>query len=165
MEKIIIQGGRRLKGEVEISGFKNAAVAIMPATLLAGDISTIENLPGISDVKTLSKILQALGANIDIKDKNTMKIDTGPVKNCFVDFEIAKELRASYYFLGAALARFKKASVVYPGGCFIGGRPIDQHIKGFEALGAKVKVDQGIITAEADRLVGAKIYLDVVSVG
>ena len=165
MEKIIIEGGKRLTGEVEISGFKNAAVAIMPATLLAGDICTIENLPGISDVKTLSKILQVLGANIEIKDKNTMEIDTSSIKDCFVNYEDAKDLRASYYFLGAALARFKKASVVYPGGCFIGSRHIDQHIKGFEALGARVKVEQGIITAEADRLVGAKIYLDVVSVG
>ena len=165
MEKIIIQGGRRLKGEVEISGFKNAAVAIMPATLLAGDISTIENLPGISDVKTLSKILQVLGANIEIKDKNTMEIDTSSIKDCFVNYEDAKDLRASYYFIGALLGRFKKAEVPFPGGCDIGVRPIDQHIKGFEALGAKVIIEHGIIRAEADELVGAPIFLDVVSVG
>lgn len=165
MEKIIVEGGRKLEGEVEISGFKNAAVAIIPATLLAGDTCVIENLPGISDVKVLSRILEGLGAIVDIEEERTLKIDTSNIKNCFVDYEDAKDLRASYYFLGAALGRFKKARVVYPGGCFIGSRPIDQHIKGFEALGAKVEIEHGIISVEAEKLVGGEIYLDVVSVG
>lgn len=165
MEKLIIEGGRKLQGEVEISGFKNAAVAIIPATVLAADVCTIENLPNISDVEILSKIMEGLGAKITKENSKTMKIDTSGIDACFIDYEAAKELRASYYFLGAALGRFKKAKVVYPGGCCIGNRPIDQHIKGFEALGAKVEIEHGIIYAEAEKLVGAEIYLDVVSVG
>lgn len=165
MEKLIIEGGRKLQGEVEISGFKNAAVAIIPATVLATDVCTIENLPNISDVEILSKIMEGLGAKITKENSKTMKIDTSGIDACFIDYEAAKELRASYYFLGAALGRFKKAKVVYPGGCCIGNRPIDQHIKGFEALGAKVEIEHGIIYAEAEKLVGAEIYLDVVSVG
>ena len=165
MEKIIVEGGRQLEGEVEISGFKNAAVAIIPATLLAGDKCVIENLPEISDVSILSNILQGLGASVSSKGKKSLEIDTSNIENCFIDYEDAKDLRASYYFLGAALGRFKKARVVYPGGCFIGSRPIDQHIKGFEALGAKVEIEHGIISVEAEKLVGADIFLDVVSVG
>ena len=165
MNKLIIEGGHRLQGEVEISGFKNAAVAIIPATVLAGDTCVIENLPEISDVKTLSEILRGLGAEVKELGAKTLEIKTTNMKECFADYESAKELRASYYLLGAGLGRFKKAKVVYPGGCSIGTRPIDQHIKGFEALGAKVSIDHGIISVEADRLVGAEIYMDVVSVG
>lgn len=165
MSKILIEGGRKLQGKVEIGGFKNAAVAIIPAAVLAGDKCIIENLPKISDVGTLSKILINLGANVVQRDLNTLEIDTTNMERCFADYEIAKELRASYYLLGAGLGRFKRARVVYPGGCSIGTRPIDQHIKGFEALGAKVSIEHGIISVEADRLVGTEIFLDVVSVG
>lgn len=165
MNKLIIEGGHRLQGEVEISGFKNAAVAIIPATVLAGDTCIIENLPEISDVKTLSEILRGLGAQVKEIGSKTIEINTTNMTECFADYEIAKELRASYYLLGAGLGRFKKARVVYPGGCSIGTRPIDQHIKGFEALGARVSIEHGIISVEADRLVGTEIYMDVVSVG
>lgn len=165
MEKLIIEGGVKLQGEVEISGFKNAAVALIPATVLAGGVCTIENLPNISDVDILSRILQGLGAKVVQKDSKTMEIDTRGIESCFIDYEDAKDLRASYYFLGAALGRFKKARVVYPGGCCIGSRPIDQHIKGFEALGAQVTIEHGIISAEAEKLTGANIFMDVVSVG
>ncbi|SDL13858.1 UDP-N-acetylglucosamine 1-carboxyvinyltransferase [Natronincola ferrireducens] len=165
MEKLIIEGGRKLQGEVEISGFKNAAVAIIPAAVLAGDVCVIDNLPNISDVVILSTILKDLGAEVSIQDTKTLSVDTRGIKECFIDYEAAKDLRASYYFLGAALGRFKKARVVYPGGCCIGTRPIDQHIKGFEALGAKVDIEHGIISVEAEKLIGAEIFLDVVSVG
>ncbi|AOY75330.1 UDP-N-acetylglucosamine 1-carboxyvinyltransferase [Clostridium formicaceticum] len=165
MEKLIIEGGKKLQGKVEVSGFKNAAVAIIPATVLAADVCTIENLPNISDVEILSKLLVDLGAKVVKKEPRTLEIDTREVSNCFIDYESAKDLRASYYFLGAALGRFKKARVVYPGGCCIGNRPIDQHVKGFEAMGAKVHIEHGIISVEAEKLVGAEIYLDVASVG
>ncbi|AKL97331.1 UDP-N-acetylglucosamine 1-carboxyvinyltransferase MurA [Clostridium aceticum] len=165
MEKLIIEGGKKLQGKVEVSGFKNAAVAIIPAAVLAADVCTIENLPNISDVQILSKLLTDLGAKVVKKGSNTLEIDTSQINNCFIDYESAKDLRASYYFLGAALGRFKKARVVYPGGCCIGNRPIDQHVKGFEALGAKVNIEHGIISVEAEKLVGAEIYLDVASVG
>ncbi|SET01350.1 UDP-N-acetylglucosamine 1-carboxyvinyltransferase [Natronincola peptidivorans] len=165
MEKLIIEGGKRLSGKVEISGFKNAAVALIPAAVLAGDVCTIENLPSISDVKILAKILRGLGATVHQKNSKVIEIDPRNINHCFIDYEDAKELRASYYFLGAALGRFKKAKVVYPGGCCIGSRPIDQHIKGFEALGAQVNIEHGIISVEAERLIGTEIYLDVVSVG
>ena len=165
MEKLIIKGGKKLYGTVNISGFKNAAVAIIPATVLAGDTCVIENLPQIIDVKILADILSDLGADVENLGPNTLKINTMDMEECYADYEMAKELRASYYLLGAALGRFKKARVVYPGGCSIGNRPIDQHIKGFEALGARVNIKHGMISVEAEKLVGAEIYLDVVSVG
>ncbi|MBM7615539.1 UDP-N-acetylglucosamine 1-carboxyvinyltransferase [Alkaliphilus hydrothermalis] len=165
MEKIIINGCRRLQGQVDISGFKNAAVAIIPAAVLAGGKCVIDNLPEISDVKTLGNILTNLGANVVQIDDKTVEIDTTKMKQCFADYDMAKELRASYYLLGAGLGRFKKAKVIYPGGCSIGTRPIDQHIKGFEAMGASVSIEHGIISVEAEKLVGAEIYMDVVSVG
>ncbi|ABW20310.1 UDP-N-acetylglucosamine 1-carboxyvinyltransferase [Alkaliphilus oremlandii] len=165
MEKLIIEGGKKLNGTVKISGFKNAAVAILPATVLAGDTCVIDNLPQISDVKILADMLSSLGANVKELRPNTLQINTTAMEGCFADHDLAKELRASYYLLGAGLGRFKKAKVAYPGGCSIGSRPIDQHIKGFEAMGASVSIEHGIITVEADKLVGAEIYLDVVSVG
>lgn len=165
MEKLIIKGGKKLYGTVNVSGFKNAAVAIIPATVLAGDTCVIDNLPQIIDVKILADILSGLGADVENSGPNTLKINTMDMEECYADYEMAKELRASYYLLGAALGRFKKARVVYPGGCSIGNRPIDQHIKGFEALGARVNIKHGIISVEAEKLVGAEIYLDVVSVG
>jgi len=165
MEKLIIEGGKQLRGTVTISGFKNAAVAILPATVLAGDTCIIDNLPQISDVRILADMLSSLGADVKELRPNTLEINTSAMKDCYADYDLAKELRASYYLLGAALGRFKKAKVAYPGGCCIGSRPIDQHIKGFEALGAKVTIEHGIISVEADRLIGAEIYLDVASVG
>ena len=165
MEKLIIEGGKKLHGTVAISGFKNSAVAIIPATVLAGETCIIDNLPQIGDVKILADLLSSLGADVEGLDTSTLKINTSGMKECYADYEMAKELRASYYLLGAALGRFKKARVAYPGGCSIGNRPIDQHIKGFEALGAKVKIEHGIISVEAEKLSGAEIYLDVVSVG
>lgn len=165
MGKILIEGGTPLKGEVEIGGFKNAAVAIIPAAILAGEKCTIENLPKISDVDVLKKLLTALGVIVNQVNDHTLEIDPTHMTACIAEYDMAKELRASYYLLGAGLGKFKKAKVSYPGGCSIGTRPIDQHIKGFEALGAKVSIEHGMITAEAERLVGADIFLDVVSVG
>ncbi|HZJ76499.1 MAG TPA: UDP-N-acetylglucosamine 1-carboxyvinyltransferase [Oscillospiraceae bacterium] len=165
MGKLIIRGGNKLYGNVNISGFKNSAVAIIPATVLAGDTCVIDNLPQISDVQILAGMLSDLGASVENLDQNTLKINTTEMKECYADYEMAKELRASYYLLGAALGRFKRVKVAYPGGCAIGNRPIDQHIKGFEALGAKVDIRHGIISVEAEKLVGTEIYLDVVSVG
>ena len=166
MSKFVIEGGQKLKGKVNISGFKNAAVAIIPAAILAGDRCFIENLPNIEDVHVLGKILEELGAKVEFNpERKLMDIDTRGIEECFAPYEMAKKLRASYYLLGASLGRFKKAKVVYPGGCDIGTRPIDQHIKGFEALGAKVELDHGVIHVEAEELTGAEIYLDVVSVG
>ncbi len=166
MEKLIIEGGHPLRGTVNISGFKNAAVAIIPAAILAGERCVIENLPDIKDVHILGEILQQLGAEVSFDSaKGAMEIDSSMLEDCVVPYEMAGKLRASYYFLGAAIGRFGKARVAYPGGCDIGARPIDQHIKGFEALGAKVKIEHGMISVEAQELVGAKIYLDVVSVG
>ncbi|AOT70549.1 UDP-N-acetylglucosamine 1-carboxyvinyltransferase [Geosporobacter ferrireducens] len=166
MRKLLIEGGHKLTGKISISGFKNAAVAIIPASILAGDKCVIENLPNIRDVHVLGEILEELGATVAFDgEKKVMEVDTELVLSCHATYEMAKKLRASYYLLGAALGRFKKAQVAFPGGCDIGTRPIDQHIKGFEALGAKVVIEHGIIHAEAEELVGAEIYLDVVSVG
>lgn len=165
MDKLIIKGGNKLNGSVRIGGFKNSAVALIPATVLAGETCIIENLPQISDVRVLAEMLQSLGAKIKEHGPHTLEIDTRAMKDCYANYDVAKELRASYYLLGAALGRFNKAKVAYPGGCCIGSRPIDQHIKGFEALGARVTIEHGIISVEADKLIGADIYLDVVSVG
>ncbi|NBG88102.1 UDP-N-acetylglucosamine 1-carboxyvinyltransferase [Isachenkonia alkalipeptolytica] len=165
MNKFVIQGGKKLKGEVEISGFKNAAVAILPASILAEEPTVIENLPDISDTRTLLSILENMDAENTRITSNKVRIEPNKMKECKADHEMGRGLRASYYFLGAGLGRFHKAKVAYPGGCHIGTRPIDQHIKGFEALGAKVKIEQGIISVQARELKGAKIYLDVVSVG
>lgn len=165
MEKYVINGGNALHGEVEISGAKNAAVAIIPATVLAQDICVIENVPNISDVSILFQILRDLGANVRYLAKNTVEIDTRNICEPVVPYESARHLRASYYFLGAFLGRFGEAHVSPPGGCNFGVRPIDQHIKGFEALGATVTTDYGFINAQSDEMFGAHIYLDVVSVG
>jgi UDP-N-acetylglucosamine 1-carboxyvinyltransferase len=165
LEKFIINGQNPLRGEVYISGAKNAAVAIIPAALLVNGICRIENVPDISDVKILKDILAQLGADISFEDKNTLVIDSSRVNTYKADYEMVKCLRASYYLLGALLGRFNKAEVSFPGGCDFGFRPMDQHIKGFEAMGAKVEIEHGSIRATADKLVGSQIYLDVVSVG
>lgn len=165
MDKLIIEGGYPLRGEVNISGAKNSAVAILPAALLAGAPCTIKNLPDIKDVANIIDILTQLGAEIRREGHDRVVINSNTVNTYKVDLELSKKLRASYYFLGALLGRYKKAEVPFPGGCDIGVRPIDQHIKGFKALGAKINIEHGIIRAEADELVGATIFLDVVSVG
>lgn len=167
MEKFVINGGNPLKGEVEISGAKNAALAIIPAAILSQDICTIENLPcSISDIGYMMKILNQIGAQIKIINKNTIEIDSRHVNSYVISHDMTKHLRASYYFIGALLGRFSRAKVSMPGGCYLGPRPIDQHIKGFELLGASVSVeDNAIVDAKADKLVGSPIYLDMASVG
>ncbi len=165
MSELYIRGGKRLSGDVIINGAKNAAVAILPAALLVDGICEIENLPYIDDVIQLKKAMEDLGAVAQLKDQHTLEVDGSTLYNYKATNESVGNIRASYYLIGALLGRFKKAEVAMPGGCNFGVRPIDQHIKGFEALGAKVKVENGMIKAYADRLVGTKIYLDVVSVG
>ena len=165
MEKLVITGGRRLNGEVFISGAKNAAVAIIPAAIMADGVCVIENLPGIEDVASLRSTLNKRGAVGESLDKHTLKVDsTGDITNCAA-FEEVKKIRASYYLLGALLGRYKKAEVALPGGCNFGTRPIDLHLKGFRLLGADVEVTNGIVKVKAERLHGAQIYMDQVSVG
>ena len=165
MDKLVIQGPTKLKGEVTISGAKNAAVAILPATLLINGICRIENLPNISDVRTYCKILETLGAKITWFSDNEIEIDTTNIGCTQAPLDMTSKFRASYYLLGALLGRCGTAEVGIPGGCNLGARPIDQHIKGFEALGAKVDVAQGKISAKVKKLTGTSIYMDIVSVG
>lgn len=166
MDKLKIEGGKKLFGNVRISGAKNAAVAIIPAVLLVDGVCRIENVPDIQDVSAITEILTYLGANVSFPDKNTLEIDAATVKSYMADCEKVRSMRASYYLLGALLGRFHKAHVRLPGGCNFGERPIDQHIKSFEAMGADVKIDYDVVVAEApERLRAASVYLDVVSVG
>lgn len=165
MDKLVINGPTRLKGEVTISGAKNAAVAILPATLLVNGVSIIENLPNISDVKLSCTILEKLGAKVNWIANNKVEIDTRNITSSNAPLDITSKFRASYYLVGSLLGRCGSAEVGLPGGCNLGARPIDQHIKGFESLGAKVEVSQGKITAKAKKLVGTSIYMDIVSVG
>lgn len=166
MERLVINGGYLLKGSVDINGAKNAAVAILPAAIMASKGKCIiDNIPDIEDVHCLERILRSLGCNINKIDNNTLEIDSANVDNFDACTEDVRRMRASYYFIGALLSRFKRARVVLPGGCSIGVRPIDQHIKGFEALGADVTIEHGAVNVKADRLIGANIFFDVVSVG
>jgi UDP-N-acetylglucosamine 1-carboxyvinyltransferase len=165
--KYVINGGYPLHGEVEISGAKNAAVAIIPAALMVDGVCRIENLPDISDVSTLLRILKQMGAEIRTVNKRTIDIDCSRVGTSRATFDMMRRIRASYYLIGALLGRFGNADVAMPGGCNFGGvRPIDQHVKGFTAMSANVSVKNGIVSAETGgKLRGATIYLDVVSVG
>lgn len=165
MEKLVIKGGTRLSGEVVIGGAKNAAVAILPATLLVDGICTISNLPYISDVKISCKILEELGAKVTWNGNNEVTIDSRDILSFNTPIELTSKFRASYYLIGALLGRCKSAVVGLPGGCNLGARPIDQHIKGFESLGATVDILEGKINASAKKLIGTHIYLDKVSVG
>ncbi|MBQ2696829.1 MAG: UDP-N-acetylglucosamine 1-carboxyvinyltransferase [Clostridia bacterium] len=165
MEKIVVKGGKPLCGEVTVSGAKNAAVAIIPAAILVDGVCTIENVPNIKDVQVIVKILEYLGASVTYLDSYTLQIDSRNVKKDSAPHDLMRKMRASYYLLGALLGRFCKANVTMPGGCYFGTRPIDQHIKGFEALGAVVRQDGGVIVVEAEKLCGTNIYLDTVSVG
>ena len=165
LEKLVINGKTPLKGDVVISGAKNAAVAILPATLLINGVCTIDNLPNISDVKIYCDILEDIGAKITWNNEHEITVDTTNINSFNTPLEKTSKFRASYYLIGSLLGRFKHAQVGMPGGCKLGARPIDQHIKAFEALGATVDVTQGKIIASAEKLVGTSIYLDVVSVG
>ncbi len=165
MEKLVITGKTPLKGEVTISGAKNAAVAILPATLLINGKCRIENLPNISDVRSYCDILKEIGAKIEWVSENEITIDTTKIDSNKIPIDTTRKFRASYYLLGALLGRCKSAQIGVPGGCNLGPRPIDQHIKSFEALGATVDVSNGNITAKTKKLKGTSIYMDIVSVG
>ena len=165
MDNFVINGGHELFGEVNISGAKNAAVAIIPAALLAEDTVRIENIPQISDVHLIIEILNRMGAEIKVVNKNTLDINTININYQSIPYELTSHFRASYYLIGAMLGRFSKADVALPGGCDFGVRPIDQHVKGFKMLGAQVDIIDGVVCAKAEKLVGTPVYMDVVSVG
>lgn len=167
LTKYVIHGGTPLHGEIEISGAKNAAVAIIPAALLVDGVCRIENIPQISDVTLILTILQELGADVRTVNRTTVDIDCSHIRNAKVSHDLARQIRASYYLIGALLGRFGAAQIALPGGCDFGGRPIDQHIKGFVAMGADVDVRGGYIHARVGtgRLTGAQVYMDIVSVG
>lgn len=165
MEQYVIKGGNPLVGEVEIAGAKNAALAILAAAIMTDETILIENLPDVRDINVLLEAIAGIGAQVDRIDKSTVKINGSTIGDVSVDYEYIKKIRASYYLLGALLGKYKHAEVPLPGGCNIGSRPIDQHLKGFRALGAYVDIEHGKIIAEAERLIGKHIYFDVVSVG
>ena len=164
MHRIITYGGEKLRGEIKISGSKNSAVALIPAAVLCDEEITIANVPNISDIKALDEILNLLGANVK-KEGELMKIDSSKIENKLIPEVVSKKLRASYYFMGALLGRFKKVEIYFPGGCSIGERPINLHLKGFKALGARIEENDNLFTITADELKGAKINLDFASVG
>ncbi|MBO6269807.1 MAG: UDP-N-acetylglucosamine 1-carboxyvinyltransferase, partial [Clostridium sp.] len=166
MSQFIIKGGIPLAGEVNIGGAKNAALGILAATIMTDEDVVIENLPDVRDINVLLEALMQIGARVDRIDRHTVRINTGDIHQVRVEDEYMRKIRASYYFLGALLGRYKSAEVPLPGGCNIGSRPIDLHLKGFRALGAKVSVEKnGTVYAHAIDLIGSHIYLDVVSVG
>ena len=164
-ERMLVTGGHSLEGQVRVSGGKNTAVAVIPATLLCDEPCTIENLPDIEDVHALADILEELGAKVDYEPGNMMRVDPRPVEGTSISYHNAQRLRASYYLLGALLGRFGKAKVPTPGGCEIGTRPVDQHLKGFRSIGAEAGEIGGILTAECDNLTGGDVFFDMVTVG
>lgn len=165
MDKYVICGGNRLTGTVEVSGAKNAAVAIIPAVILADEPCIIENIPNISDVSIIIKILTQIGASVKMINKSTIEVDSSKIIEPTVPYEMARHMRASYYFLGALLGKFNRACVSMPGGCDLGDRPIDQHLKCFKALGAEYVIEHGMVSLRAEKLVGAQVYFDIVTVG
>ena len=165
MEQYVIKGGNPLVGEVDIAGAKNAALAILSAAIMTDETILIENLPDVRDINVLLEAISEIGAQVERIDKSTVKINGSTIGNLSVDYEFIKKIRASYYLLGALLGKYKHAEVPLPGGCNIGSRPIDQHLKGFRALGADVDICHGAIVAKAENLHGSHIFLDVVSVG
>ena len=165
MEQYIIKGGNPLVGEVEIGGAKNAALAILAAAIMTDETVLIDNLPDVNDINVLLDAISGIGASVHRVDRHTVRINGKGITNFDIEYDYIKKIRASYYLLGALLGKYKRAEVALPGGCNIGSRPIDQHLKGFRALGADVDIEHGKIIAEADRLVGKHIYFDVVSVG
>lgn len=165
MEQYIIKGGKPLHGEVVIGGAKNAALGILAAAIMTDETVTIDNLPNVRDINVLLQAIEGIGAKVDRVSDHVVKINGKGITSVDIDYEYIRKIRASYYLLGALLGKYKESHVALPGGCNIGSRPIDQHIKGFKALGADVKIEQGMISTKADRLVGNHIYMDVVSVG
>lgn len=165
MEQYIIKGGKPLIGEVSISGYKNAALGIIAAAVMTDETVKIENVPDIKDINIILQAIEDIGAKVERVNRNTVKISGNRINTVNVDFDYVRKIRASYYLVGALLGKYKNAKVALPGGCNIGSRPIDQHIKGFEALGAEVKIEHGLICAKTDRLAGAHIYFDCSSVG
>ncbi|NLL93317.1 MAG: UDP-N-acetylglucosamine 1-carboxyvinyltransferase [Clostridiales bacterium] len=165
MDRYIVKGGNALVGEVDISGAKNAALGILAAAVMADETVLIDNLPDVRDINVLIDAIAEIGASVERIDRHSVKINGSTINSTCADNEYIKRIRASYYLIGALLGKFKKAEVTLPGGCNIGSRPIDQHIKGFKALGADVKIEYGMIKTEAADLHGSHIYLDVVSVG
>lgn len=165
MEQYVIKGGNPLVGEVKIGGAKNAALAILAAAIMTDETVLIENLPDVRDINVLLQAIEGIGAIVERVDRHTVKINGSMIGDLNIEYEYIKKIRASYYLLGALLGKYKRAQVALPGGCNIGSRPIDQHIKGFRALGAEVRIEHGQIITEADELVGNHIYLDVVTVG
>ena len=165
MEQYIIKGGNPLVGEVEIGGAKNAALGILAAAIMTDESVVIDNLPDVQDINVLLEAIAGIGAKVDRVDRHKVVINGSMIGDCSVDYEYIKKIRASYYLLGALLGKYKRAEVPLPGGCNIGSRPIDLHLKGFKSLGAKVEIRHGAIIAKADRLRGCHIFLDTVSVG
>ncbi len=164
-QQYIIKGGRPLAGEVTIGGAKNAALGILAAAVMSDETVTIDNLPDVRDINVLLQAIEDIGAIVERVDRHTVRINGSTISSVVINSEFINKIRASYYLLGALLGKYKDAQVALPGGCEIGSRPIDQHKKGFEALGAKIDIEHGMIKAKADRLIGSHIYLDVVSVG
>ncbi len=165
MEQYIIKGGNPLVGEVEIGGAKNAALAILAAAIMTDETVTIDNLPDVNDINVLLEAMSGIGATIQRVDRHTVKINGSGIGDFSIEYDYIKKIRASYYLLGSLLGKYRRAEVALPGGCHIGSRPIDQHLKGFRALGADVEIEGGKIIAEADQLRGTHLYFDVVSVG
>ncbi|MGN0351382.1 MAG: UDP-N-acetylglucosamine 1-carboxyvinyltransferase [Roseburia sp.] len=165
MEQYVIKGGNPLVGEVEIGGAKNAALAILSAAIMTDETVLIENLPNVRDINVLLNAIQEIGAKVDRIDAHTVKINGSFIRDLNVDNEFIRKIRASYYLIGALLGKYKRAEVALPGGCDIGSRPIDLHLKGFRALGAQVDIEYGLVKASAEKLTGTHIYLDKVSVG
>jgi len=165
MEKFIVKGRTTLSGKVRISGSKNSAVALLPAAVMTPEKVTLENLPDITDVRTMINILENLGVSIRRRGRETIELKPGNLTKIAPAYDLVKKMRASYYFMGSLLARFGKAEVPIPGGCDLGPRPIDQHLKGFTALGADINIEHGMIKLSAKKLTGARIYFDVVSIG
>ena len=165
MEQYVIKGGNPLVGEVEIGGAKNAALAILAAAIMTDEMVYIENLPDVRDINVLLEAIKEIGAVVERVSPTEVKITGSTISDISVEYEYIKKIRASYYLLGALLGKYKSAEVPLPGGCNIGSRPIDQHLKGFRALGATGKISNGMIIVDAKKLVGARIYFDKVSVG
>ena len=165
MEQYIIKGGNPLVGEVEIGGAKNAALAILAAAIMTDETVLIDNLPDVNDINVMLEAISGIGATVQRIDRHTVKINGGAIGSFNIEYDYIKKIRASYYLLGALLGKYKRAEVALPGGCNIGSRPIDQHLKGFRALGADVDIEHGKIVADAEQLRGTHLYFDVVSVG
>ena len=165
MEQYVVKGGVPLRGKVSIGGAKNAALGILAAAIMTDDTVTIENVPNVRDTRVLLQAIEGIGAKVKYVYNNSVQINGGSICDTNVEYDYIRKIRASYYLLGALLGKYNEAHVALPGGCNIGSRPIDQHIKGFKALGADVDIDCGVVHAKAEKLTGAHVYFDVVTVG